>query len=226
MIEALREARDRSVVASTAAGLVRMGAAALLRLPLRTPTGELLAPKVELRLTRDLNFTETQALAKEQEAALLYSSMQSDVVAQVMRRLAAVRLPGCRNANPPRRPPQHLAKSLAKVYTIHGDEPLLAQEAADLIRATAKRQGFTGSARVHRAGRLLRLGAGAGGRAGHEPLCRPAVHRDPHPHRQAGQGRLRGPAALLRAGAGRRCSPSSPCRASTRRSSQARGSLP
>lgn len=39
--------------------------------------------------------------------------------------------------------PQHLAKSLAKVYTIHGDEPLLAQEAADLIRATAKRQGFT-----------------------------------------------------------------------------------
>lgn len=95
VIEALREARDRSVVASTAAGQVREWE---LRLHfdylLRTPSGELLAPKVELRLTRDLNFTETQALAKEQEAALLYSSMQSDVVAQVMRRLAAVRLPG------------------------------------------------------------------------------------------------------------------------------------
>jgi LPS-assembly lipoprotein len=95
VIEALREARDRSVVASTAAGQVREWELRLyFDYLLRTPTGELLTPKVELRLTRDLNFTETQALAKEQEAGLLYSSMQSDVVAQVMRRLAAVRLPG------------------------------------------------------------------------------------------------------------------------------------
>jgi LPS-assembly lipoprotein len=95
VIEALREARDRSVVASTAAGQVREWELRLyFDYLLRTPTGELLAPKVELRLTRDLNFTETQALAKEQEASLLYSAMQSDAVAQVMRRLAAVRLPG------------------------------------------------------------------------------------------------------------------------------------
>jgi DNA polymerase-3 subunit delta len=34
-----------------------------------------------------------------------------------------------------------LSKSLASVYVIHGDEPLLALEAADAIRAAARRQG-------------------------------------------------------------------------------------
>lgn len=36
----------------------------------------------------------------------------------------------------------HLAKGLARIYTVHGDEPLLAQEAADQIRAAARAQGF------------------------------------------------------------------------------------
>ena len=34
-----------------------------------------------------------------------------------------------------------LSKSLASVYVVHGDEPLLALEAADAIRAAARRQG-------------------------------------------------------------------------------------
>ncbi|MFN3860877.1 MAG: DNA polymerase III subunit delta [Roseateles sp.] len=36
----------------------------------------------------------------------------------------------------------HLNKGLARIYTVHGDEPLLAQEAADQIRAAARAQGF------------------------------------------------------------------------------------
>ena len=36
----------------------------------------------------------------------------------------------------------HLGKGLRALYTIHGDEPLLAQEAADAIRATARTQGY------------------------------------------------------------------------------------
>ena len=35
-----------------------------------------------------------------------------------------------------------LARSLAPVYTIHGDEPLLVLEAADAVRAAARKQGF------------------------------------------------------------------------------------
>src|SRR5512147_2010367 len=39
--------------------------------------------------------------------------------------------------------PAQLAKSLAAVYVVHGDEPLLALEAADAVRAAARKKGFT-----------------------------------------------------------------------------------
>lgn len=94
VLEVLREQRDKTVVASTSAGQVREWQ---LRLQvdylLRTPDGELLLPRTELRMTREMTYTETQALAKEQEEAGLYRAMQSDAVNQIMRRLAAVRLP-------------------------------------------------------------------------------------------------------------------------------------
>jgi DNA polymerase-3 subunit delta len=38
---------------------------------------------------------------------------------------------------------QHLQKGLKSLYTLHGDEPLLIQEAADAIRAAARGQGYT-----------------------------------------------------------------------------------
>ena len=37
----------------------------------------------------------------------------------------------------------HLQRGLKSLYTLHGDEPLLIQEAADTIRATARAQGYT-----------------------------------------------------------------------------------
>ena len=37
----------------------------------------------------------------------------------------------------------HLQKGLRSLYTLHGDEPLLQQEAADAIRAAARAQGYT-----------------------------------------------------------------------------------
>ena len=37
----------------------------------------------------------------------------------------------------------HLGKGLRSLYTLHGDEPLLMQEAADAIRTAARAQGYT-----------------------------------------------------------------------------------
>ncbi len=37
----------------------------------------------------------------------------------------------------------HLAKGLKPLYTLHGDEPLLAQEAADALRAAARAAGYS-----------------------------------------------------------------------------------
>ncbi|EPN32583.1 DNA polymerase III subunit delta, partial [Pseudomonas syringae pv. actinidiae ICMP 19096] len=37
---------------------------------------------------------------------------------------------------------KHLQGTLAPVYVISGDDPLLCQEAADAVRAAARQQGF------------------------------------------------------------------------------------
>ena len=37
----------------------------------------------------------------------------------------------------------HLKQGLRSLYTVHGNEPLLVQEAVDAIRATARQAGFT-----------------------------------------------------------------------------------
>jgi len=39
--------------------------------------------------------------------------------------------------------PAHLGKGVKSLYTLHGDEPLLVQEALDAIRAAARAQGFS-----------------------------------------------------------------------------------
>lgn len=51
---------------------------------------ELLAP-TQITLGRPITFSETQLLAKEQEEVLLYKDMQTDLVQQMMRRMAAIK---------------------------------------------------------------------------------------------------------------------------------------
>ncbi len=91
VLQALDEARERSVVAITAAAQVRE-----LQLRVRfnfraaTPAGRELIPRAELLLTRDMSTSESIALAKEQEENELVRAMQADIVRQVLRRLAAL----------------------------------------------------------------------------------------------------------------------------------------
>ncbi len=88
----LQEARDQVAVVSTAAGQVREISVRLrFRFKLtRVRDEEVLIKDSELALARDLTFNETDALAKQQEADFLLRAMQTDLVDQVMRRLAAV----------------------------------------------------------------------------------------------------------------------------------------
>jgi len=91
VLEALADAREKSVVASTAAGQVReVQLRVKLRFRVATPAGRLLLAADELLLTRDMSYSETAALAKAQEETLLYRAMEDDIVAQVVRRLAAL----------------------------------------------------------------------------------------------------------------------------------------
>jgi LPS-assembly lipoprotein len=91
VLHALEDRRDRSVVASTSAAQVRdLQLRVLLRFRVTTPAGRELVPRAELLAKRELSYSETAALAKEAEEAELFREMQSDLVTQVMRRLAAV----------------------------------------------------------------------------------------------------------------------------------------
>lgn len=91
VLEALTDAREKSVVASTAFGQVReLQLRSRFGFKLRTPQGRELIPATEILLSRDMSYSETAALAKEQEEESLYRSMQNDIAAQVLRRLASV----------------------------------------------------------------------------------------------------------------------------------------
>jgi LPS-assembly lipoprotein len=93
VLHALADLRERSVVATTAAAQVReLQLRVKLRWRTHTPAGREVTAPAELALSRDMSYSESIALAKQHEEADLYRDMQTDIVAQVLRRLAAIRL--------------------------------------------------------------------------------------------------------------------------------------
>jgi len=92
ILDVLSEAREKTVVGVNASGQVREFQLRLrVNFRLNTPKGVELIPATELVLQRDISFNESAVLAKEAEEALLYRDMQTDIVQQLMRRLAAIK---------------------------------------------------------------------------------------------------------------------------------------
>lgn len=93
VLHALTDAREKSVVAQTSANQIReFELRSRFVFELRTVAGKELIPPTEIVLKRSLTYTEAAALAKEQEEAFLYRTMQGDIASQVLRRLASVRI--------------------------------------------------------------------------------------------------------------------------------------
>lgn len=91
LLRVLLDQRERAVVGQTASGQVReLQLRTRFRFNLQTSDERILIDDTELLLERDLSFNETQVLAKDAEELLLYRDMTSDIVQQVVRRLAAV----------------------------------------------------------------------------------------------------------------------------------------
>ena len=92
ILDLLQEQQERVVVGQNASGQVRELQLRLrIRFRLRTQDGTEIIPPTELLQQRDISYNETIALAKEAEEALLFRNMQTDLVQQLMRRLAAAR---------------------------------------------------------------------------------------------------------------------------------------
>ncbi len=92
LFDVLGETRGKSILSLNSLGRVReYSLSYTLVFRVRDANNkELLAP-TEITLRRNIAFDESQVLAKESEEALLYRDMQSDLVQQILRRLAAIK---------------------------------------------------------------------------------------------------------------------------------------
>lgn len=92
VLDGMRDQRGMTVSTTTAYGQVRdVTASNSLRFRVLRGDGSVLLKPTDVALSRDMSYNETKALAKQDESEALYKAMQSDIVSQVMRRLAAIR---------------------------------------------------------------------------------------------------------------------------------------
>ena len=92
VLDVISEQREKVVVGITSSGQVREFQLRIrMKFRLRTPAGKEIIPETELLVQRDVSFNETAVLAKENEEAVLYRDMQTDMVQQLLRRLSAIK---------------------------------------------------------------------------------------------------------------------------------------
>ena len=91
LLDILSNQQEKLVAGLNATGQVReFKLRASVTFRLRTQEDKDLVTNTEIVQLRDFSYTETAALAKESEEALLYRNMQTELVQQIMRRMAAV----------------------------------------------------------------------------------------------------------------------------------------
>jgi LPS-assembly lipoprotein len=92
-LDVLNELREKEIVSFSSSGRPREYQLRLrLTFRLVDAQGVELIPATELLIRREITTTDTQLVAKEQEEVIMYQEMQQDLVQQLLRRLAAVRV--------------------------------------------------------------------------------------------------------------------------------------
>jgi LPS-assembly lipoprotein len=88
------EIREKEILSLTATGRVReFKLRYRVGFRVHDNKGTDYVPPTRLELSRDISFNDTEVLAKEAEEQLLFRDMQSDMVQQIMRRLASAQKP-------------------------------------------------------------------------------------------------------------------------------------
>ncbi|GHU12894.1 LPS-assembly lipoprotein LptE [Betaproteobacteria bacterium] len=93
-LQILTNERSREILSLNASGKVReYELGQRIRFRVLSKTNEELIPPTNLTARREYTFNDEQILGKEQEEALLYRDMETDLIQQLMRRLAAWQRP-------------------------------------------------------------------------------------------------------------------------------------
>ena len=94
VLQFTEESRSKEVLSLTGTGRVReFQLRYRVGFRVHDGKGHDYVPQNTVQLTRDVTFNDTEILAKEQEEQLLFRDMQSDMVQQILRRLAAAKRP-------------------------------------------------------------------------------------------------------------------------------------
>jgi LPS-assembly lipoprotein len=92
VFELMAEIRDRQILTLNAQGrAIQYSLRDRLRFRLRDAQGRDMIEPTDLQVQRDISFNDSQRLSKESEEALLYRDMQTDLVQQLLRRIAAAK---------------------------------------------------------------------------------------------------------------------------------------
>ncbi|HSD38883.1 MAG TPA: LPS assembly lipoprotein LptE [Rhodocyclaceae bacterium] len=98
----VQDAQEKAIMALGPTGTVReYQLRKRFQFRLQDKAGKEVLPLQEINITRDITYNDSLVLAKEQEEAMLYRDMQNDLVQQITRRLAAVRMDGVAPAATP-----------------------------------------------------------------------------------------------------------------------------
>lgn len=90
----IEDRRDRQILTLSSAGRVREYDLKLrVVYQLLDGKGGVLIPTSEIQLSRILSYDDSRIIAKQQEEALLYQDMEHDAVAQILRRMTAIKRP-------------------------------------------------------------------------------------------------------------------------------------
>jgi LPS-assembly lipoprotein len=93
-IDLVGESRNKEILSLNSAGRVReyvLRYSATFRV--HDTKGKDFIPNTTILLKREVSFNESAILASESEEALMFRDMQTDVIQQILRRMAAVKLP-------------------------------------------------------------------------------------------------------------------------------------
>lgn len=92
-LEVLAETREKVILSLNSQGRAReYNLLYTFKFRVRDKAGKELLEPTSIPLKRNITFNESAVLAKESEEALLYRDMQSDLVQQIMRRLAVLKM--------------------------------------------------------------------------------------------------------------------------------------
>lgn len=91
-LDVLSETREKAILSLNTQGRIREYTLYYkVRFRVRDDKNKELIAPTDIVLKRDISFNESAVMAKENEEALLYRDMQSDLVQQLLRRLHAIR---------------------------------------------------------------------------------------------------------------------------------------